>query len=128
MEESSTTPRRERSAFLQSNCGLLLILVFLAAAIRIWLITHTEVTARDSIGYERYAWELGQDNWKHVLQRNVHHPLYPLTILVTSVPVRQIVGGSELTVMQLSAQLASGLAGILLVVPMFFLGKVVFDR
>jgi hypothetical protein len=97
-------------------------------AVRIWLISHTEVTSRDSIGYQRYAWELEQDNWKHVLQKNVHHPLYPLSILAISAPVRQVVGGSELTVMQLSAQLASGLAGILLVIPMFFLGKELFDR
>src|SRR5439155_3079298 len=130
MEEFQARRRRQKihRFLLQSDLVLLLILVLLAAAIRIWLITHTEVTSRDSIGYERYAWELEQDNWKQVLRKNVHHPLYPVTILATSWPVRQLVGGSEVTVMQLSAQLASGLAGIFLVIPMLFLGKELFDR
>ena len=130
MEESLANPQPEgiRPSLLGRDIGLLLVLLFLATAIRVWLISHTEVTSRDSIGYQRYAWELQQDNWKQVLQRNVHHPLYPVTILATSWPVRQLVGSSEVTVMQLSAQLASGLAGILLVVPMFFLGIELFDR
>jgi hypothetical protein len=130
MEESLANPKPEGiwRPFLKSDIGLLLVLLLLATTIRIWLIAHTEVTSRDSIGYQRYAWELGHDSWKEVLRRNVHHPLYPLTILAVSVPVRQLVGGSDLIVMQLSAQLASGLAGILLVVPMFFLGKELFDR
>ena len=130
MEESlaNSQPEEIWPSLLKSDISLLLVLLFLATAIRVWLIAHTEVTSRDSIGYQRYAWELEQDNWKQVLRKNVHHPLYPVTILAISGPVRQLVGGSEVTVMQLSAQLASGLAGILLVVPTFFLGKELFDR
>jgi len=106
----------------------LLVLLIIATSIRGWLLCHTEVTSRDSIGFERFAWELEHKKWKQALRSNVHHPLYPLTVLAMSVPVRQFVGGSDLEVMQLSAQLASGLAGILLVIPMFFLGKELFDQ
>src|SRR5205807_4188326 len=53
---------------------------------------------------------------------------YPMTVLAISGPVRQIVNGSDLVVMQLSAQITSGLAGILLILPMFYLGKELFDR
>src|SRR5207244_6114698 len=105
MEESSATPRHAEwnwSSQLKSDLGCLFILLLLATAIRVWLISHTEVTSRDSIGYERYAWELAHDNWIHVLRTNVHHPLYPLTVLAISAPVRQIVNGSDLVVMQLS--------------------------
>jgi 4-amino-4-deoxy-L-arabinose transferase-like glycosyltransferase len=105
-----------------------LVLLLLAITIRAWLLCHTEVTSRDSIGFERYAWELQNKNWISVLHDNVHHPLYPITILGVSAPIRYLLGGSELEIMQLSAQLASGLAGILLVIPMFYLGKEVFDR
>jgi 4-amino-4-deoxy-L-arabinose transferase-like glycosyltransferase len=106
----------------------LLILLLLATSIRGWLLFHTEVTSRDSIGFERYAWELEHKKWKEAVRSNIHHPLYPLTVLAVSVPVQHFLGGSDLEVWQLSAQLASGLAGILLVVPMFFLGKGLFDR
>jgi len=116
------------SSVWKTNGVLLLVLLILATAIRVWLLCHTEVTSRDSIGFERYAWELEHKKWKQVLRSNLHHPLYPLTVLAVSVPVRQIVGGSDLVVMQASAQLASGLGGILLVIPMFFLGKELFDR
>src|SRR5205807_2618037 len=115
-------------SLLKSDLGCLFVLLLLATAIRVWLICHTEVTSRDSIGYERFAWELAHDDWKHVLSTNVHHPLYPLTVLAVSGPVRQIVNSSDLVVMQLSAQIASGLAGILLILPMFYLGKELFDR
>jgi hypothetical protein len=130
MEESLPVPQEEKSAsrLFTNAIGALLVLLCLATAIRGWLICHTEVTSRDSIGYERYAWELAHDDWKHVLRSNVHHALYPLTILLISRPVRLVVSGSDLVVMQLSAQIASGLAGTLLVFPMFYLGKELFSR
>jgi len=99
----------------ESDWIWLLGLMLLATTIRVWLLCHTEVTSRDSIGFERYAWELQNKNWISVLHDNVHHPLYPITILAVSTPIRYLLGGSELEIMQLSAQLASGLAGILLV-------------
>ena len=96
MDESLACPQPEGiwPSLLGRDIGLLLVLLFLATAIRVWLIAHTEVTSRDSIGYQRYAWELEQDNWKQVLRKNVHHPLYPMTILAISEPVRQVAGGS----------------------------------
>jgi 4-amino-4-deoxy-L-arabinose transferase-like glycosyltransferase len=116
------------SPFWKTNWFFILALLLLATTIRGWLLCHTEVTSRDSIGFERFAWELEHRNWKEALHSNVHHPLYPLTVLVVSIPLRHFMGGSDLEIMQLSAQLASGLAGVLLVIPMFFLGMRLFDR
>lgn len=130
-EPSAGAPKHPQESYpsrWKTDWILLLVLLILATAIRAWLLCHTEVTSRDSIGFERYAWELEHKKWKQVLRSNLHHPLYPLTVLVMSVPVRQAVHGTDLEVMQSSAQLASGLAGILLVIPMFFLGKELFDR
>lgn len=101
-------------------------LIALAATLRVWHIRHTEVTARDGVGFIRYAWQLGTQPWDLVLRENAHPPLYPLTILAASWPVRHLAAGSEAALMQLSAQVASGAAGVLLVVPMYFFGRRLF--
>src|SRR5262245_56412760 len=104
------------------------ILVLLALALRVWQVWHTEVTSRDSIGYIRIAWQLEHEDWRQVLPNAPQHPLYPLAVLAASVPVRHYHGGDLAAAMQLSAQLASCVASVLLVVPMFYLGRELFDR
>jgi hypothetical protein len=117
------------------DLGLLAGLLLVAVALRGWLLCHTEVAARDSIGFIRYALQFeGQarppevKTWADVIRQNHQHPGYPLSILAVSIPVRQVLGETSAAAMQLSAQLASGLAAVLLVIPMFYLGKVLFDR
>jgi 4-amino-4-deoxy-L-arabinose transferase-like glycosyltransferase len=106
----------------------LALLIVLAAALRVWQVGHTEVTSRDSIGYIRIAWQLEHGDWRKVLPASSQHPLYPLSVLAASVPVRHYHGGDLALAMQLSAQLASSVASVLLVVPMFYLGRELFDR
>src|SRR4051794_2496189 len=77
----------------------LLVLLALAGGVRIWLIGHTEVTARDGIGFIRYAWDLHNRPWKEVLRENPHPPFYPVTVLATSVPLRHILSESNSQVM-----------------------------
>jgi hypothetical protein len=108
--------------------ALLGLLLFLAILIRAWMVYNTEVPARDSIGYIRYALEFEKMGYGEVLNKNHQHPGYPLTILAVSWPVRHFLGATDASTMQLSAQLASSLAGVLLVIPMFFLGKALWDR
>ena len=88
-------------------------------ALRAWHLTHTEVAARDSIGFIRYAWQLAHHPWVETIRdpRQQQHFGYPFAILAVSYPVRAFVPGPETAVMQLSAQLTSCLASILLVVP-----------
>ena len=58
---------------------ILLILMLLVAGLRAWQITHTEVAARDSIGFIRYAWLLeNSDDWKSVIKDAQQHPGFPL--------------------------------------------------
>jgi hypothetical protein len=111
-----------RHAFRLDACKILFLLL-LAMAIRVWHMSHTEVTARDGVGFIRYAWELERLPWKGVFRSNPHPPLYPLTILGVSFPIRQLMHGNDVLAMQVSAQTASGLAGVLLVIPMFLLGR-----
>lgn len=107
---------------------LLALVILLSAGIRTWLIWHTSVPARDGIGFIRYAWQLQHAPWRDVVRENAHPPGYPLTILAVSMPARHLIDGSEPLVMQMSAQAASCVAGILLVIPMFLLGRDLFNR
>jgi 4-amino-4-deoxy-L-arabinose transferase-like glycosyltransferase len=118
------------------DLGLLAVLLTAAVALRAWLLCHTEVAARDSIGFIRYALELEdalrspqpRKSWADILNTNHQHPGYPLTVLAASVPVRALVHAPMPDLMRLSAQLASSLAAVLLVIPMYFLGKLLFHR
>jgi hypothetical protein len=110
------------------DTGSLVVLLLLAAGVRTWLFCHTEVAARDSIGFIRIAWQFEHQPWKKVLKGAEQHPGYPLLLLAVSKPVRYFRPGPDALVMQYSAQLASVLAATLLVVPMFYLGRELFSR
>jgi hypothetical protein len=114
--------------WLRTDRGCLLVLALFVLGVRAWQLTHTEVLARDSIGYIRIAWQLQHGNLLQVLPKSTQHPLYPLTVLAASVPVRHYLHADLPRVMQLSAQLASAAASVLLVVPMFYLGRELFGR
>jgi hypothetical protein len=114
------------------DLGLLAVLLTISVVLRCWLIRHTEVAARDSIGFIRYALEFaGEINprtWDEAIRGNHQHPGYPLAILAVSVPVRAFADAPMPDLMRISAQLASSLAAILLVLPMYSLGKLLFNR
>jgi hypothetical protein len=120
MEEPLSTPRRD--------WPLLMVLLALALAMRVWQVKTTEVAARDSIGYARIAWQLEHHDWRKIIPAAPHHPGYPVAVLVASFVVRRVHPGPLPDVMQYSAQVASSFASILLVLPMFFLGRELFDR
>ncbi|MCI0463733.1 MAG: glycosyltransferase family 39 protein [Gemmataceae bacterium] len=119
--EPVTSGRRRDLALV----GLLLVA---ALALRGWLLWHTEVAARDSIGFIRYALQFEKQSWGDVLCDNHQHPGYPLTVLAVSWPARALSDAPLVDMMRVSAQLASVLAAVLLVVPMYFLGKLLFHR
>src|SRR5438046_1174088 len=121
-------PARTPATRRGEDLTLLLCLLLLATGMRAWLLGHTEVAARDSIGFIRYAWQLERQPWAEVLRHSQQHPGYPLWVLAVSWPVRHYWQGDEASAMQWSAQLASAIAGVLLVLPMFYLGKELFDR
>jgi Dolichyl-phosphate-mannose-protein mannosyltransferase len=106
----------------------LLLLIVLITAMRIWQVCHTEVTSRDTLTYIRMAWQLENADWRVVLREASHHPAYPVSVLLASWVVRPLVGNDLVIAMPLGAQLASALASILLVFPMFLLGLELFDR
>jgi hypothetical protein len=126
MKDSSKSSSRWLAA--RRDLGLLLVLVLVCGALRTWQLTHTEVAARDSIGYIRTAWQFREAPWTNVINGAEQHPGYALALLAVSYPVRWFVHATDAVTMQLSAQLCSALAGILLVVPTYYLGRALFNR
>jgi hypothetical protein len=110
-----------------TDARALALLLILALLLRGWVVYATQVPARDGIGFLCYALELERHEWGQVLRNHHQHPGYPLTILAVSWPIRFFCG-TDCYAMQWSAQIASALAGVLLVVPMFFIGKMLFGR
>jgi 4-amino-4-deoxy-L-arabinose transferase-like glycosyltransferase len=115
---------------LRRDLALVALLLLTAVTLRAWHLRHTEVAARDSIGFIRYAWQLAHHPWTETIGQSGHgqHPGYPVAIVAMSGIVRWIVPGPDARVMQLSAQLVSCTASVLLVVPMFLFGRDLFGR
>jgi hypothetical protein len=109
----------------------IVVLVGLAAGVHAWLVAHTTIPARDAIGFARQAVGLG-DLAKFVETvknpENKQHPGFPLTVLAAATVVREVYDATPPEQMLLAAQVASSVAGILLVVPMYLLGRMLFGR
>ncbi len=104
------------------------ILFALVLPLRLWLLCNTEVTARDSIGYIRYALQFERTPWHEVWEKNHQHPGYPICVYLMSLPVRAIDDATTPENMQLSTQLVSFLASLALLLPMYLLGRQFFDH
>src|SRR5262245_1003583 len=112
MDEPAPNINKSRSG---ADALVLAALFVCALAVHVWQIRHTAVTARDGVGFIRYAWQLQAQPWLGVLRENPHPPGYPLVICAVSVPLRPFLHGTESEIMQVSAQAASALYGALLV-------------
>jgi hypothetical protein len=106
----------------------LAVVLLVAVALRGWQLTHTEVASRDSIGYIRIAWQLEHGPWGEVLRNASQHPGYPVALLGVSHAVRRVANRDLAYLMQISAQLTSAAASVLLVFPTFYLGRELFGR
>src|SRR5262245_25961295 len=122
------TPRRT----VRSGDGVrILVLVGLAAGVPGGLVAHTTVPARDAIGFARQAVGLGRPaTFVETVKdpENKQHPGFPLTVLAVSAVVEEVYAASPPEQMLLSTQIASSLAGVLLVIPMYLLGRTLFGR
>ncbi len=126
-QEGGTRQTAEAGGF-RADLPWLAGLVVLALGLRGWQLAHTEVASRDSIGYIRIAWQLENKPWAEVMRQAPQHPGYPLVVLGVSHLIRPWASRSLAAAMQWSAQAASSVASVLLVVPMFYLGRELFNR
>src|SRR4051794_40260130 len=90
------------SGFSRTDIWLLLALATLVIGLRAWQLAHTEVAARDSIGYIRIAWRLEHNDLRAALRTSDQHPLFPAAILAVSHLVRTWLPDDLPLAMQLS--------------------------
>lgn len=115
----------------------LLALLAIAIAVHAWLVSHTAIAARDSTGYSRIALNLSnpsagqsveQRQRIDVIRTAEQPPGYPIAIWgverVLAVCVDMPIADRSL----LAAQLANAIAAVLLVVPMYLTGRILFSR
>ncbi|MBX9582262.1 MAG: glycosyltransferase family 39 protein [Gemmataceae bacterium] len=129
---------RPRSVFAPDYLRLA-VLVLVAAAVHGWLVAHTAVTARDGLGFARYAiclqspfvidphWDYNRTQYD-VVKGQQHPPGYPAAVWLTAKLVRAAADRPHPEAYLLSAQLVSAAAAVLLVVPVYFTGRMLFGR
>lgn len=101
------------------------LLMILAALLFGWLAAHTEILFADGLRYIAQAQRIAHGSWKEGLLGSVDHPIYPLAIAACHDGLG--VGGDESPeAWQAAAQVASVLAGVLLVVPLYLVGLELF--
>ncbi|MBN9521905.1 glycosyltransferase family 39 protein [bacterium] len=114
-------------------------LAAVAAAVHLWLVGHTATTARDGIGFARYAINLqsphqtavGHDETRtirQIVEEAQHPPAYPAAIWAAGKLVRRFTTLPHPEAYLLAAQLVSAAAAVLLVVPTYLTGRMLFGR
>jgi hypothetical protein len=115
------------------------IAVLLAVAITIhsWLVRHTSVPARDSIGFARIANNLSDPNAGStpdkprqridIIRDANQHPGYPVAVWMTEKLLRRAMPSNPERAL-LATQLANALAATLLVIPLYMIGRILFGR
>jgi hypothetical protein len=122
-EPTTATPAHRIPSWL-----VMTLLVTAGVGLHLWVIARTEVAARDSIGFIRYALRLETEPFTKVLKEGEQPPGYPAVVLLVSKPVRAWRGDSSAETMVLSCQLASALMAVLSIVPTVLLGKELDSR
>ncbi|AMV27026.1 hypothetical protein VT84_21670 [Gemmata sp. SH-PL17] len=129
---------RERSLFGPDYLRLA-ALVLVAVAVHAWLLAHTALTARDSLGFARQALcfetpsavphEDGRPkNMVDLIRTSEHPPGYPLAILAVYKGLSCVSDAPVADRALLAAQLANALAAVLLVIPTYLIGRMLFGR
>lgn len=116
-------------------------LVLVAIAVHGWLISHTSLTARDSLGFARQALcfenpsaappnaDGRPKNTLDHIRAAEHPPGYPLAVWATDSVLRYITPErSPQDRALLACQLANAIAATLLVIPTYLLGRMLFSR
>ena len=110
---------------LTRHLGRLGLLVLVAASLLGWLAAHTDVLFADGLRYIAQAQALGRGSSHDGLEKAADHPVYPLAILA----VHRTLSASDdrPESWQAAAQVASVIAGILLVIPLYLVSRELFS-
>jgi hypothetical protein len=116
MEERAVTPR-----------GFWTWILVLAASVHGIGILRTLLPAQDGLKFLRVAKEFQTQPWADVVRNSDQHPLYPASIALVESAVEMALGRGP-TAWRVSAQLVSSLASVALLVPLFYLTRLLFDE
>ena len=90
-----------------------------------WQLAHAEVLFADGLRYIEQARHLDRGDWARGIQQAIDHPVYPLAVATT----HRLLGRDDRPESwQFSAQLASAVSGVLLVVPLYLTSAALFGR
>ena len=101
-------------------------LLLIALSVRVWHLATTEVTARDSVHFIRMAWRMAHQSLREVLPSSTQHPGYPATILGFNTLIEKIIQNDLPLSMQISSQLVSILASLLVIFPSYRFSRELF--
>lgn len=99
------------------------IVFVVALFLRVWIVANTEVCARDTIGFIRFARMLDEQPWTDVVRSMHQMPGYPLALSLMSKPVLALHRGPSSEAYVLSAQIVSVLASLLTIPALYFAGR-----
>lgn len=109
-----------------------------AVAIHVWLVAHTAVPARDSLGYARLALNFADPNKARateeprlridVIRTAEQPPGYPIAVWVTMKVLKNVTHLPDPDLSLLATQVANAVAAVLLVVPIYLTGRILFGR
>ena len=131
--------RRPRSLFGPDYLRLA-ALVVVAVGVHAWLVSHTALTARDSLGFARQALcfenpsfappnEDGRPkNTLDHIRAAEHPPGYPLAVWAADAALQHVSGRPAPDRVLFACQVANALAAVLLVVPTYLIGRMLFSR
>ncbi len=118
----------------------LAVLALVSVAAHGWLLGHTALTARDSLGFARLAmcfenpsaappFENGRPkNTLDHIREAEHPPGFPLAVWAVDVALQRVSSRPAPDRVLLAAQLANAIAAALLVIPTYLIGRMLFTR
>ncbi len=131
----------ERSrSLLGPDYWRLVVLVVVAGGLHLWLIAHTAITARDSLGFARLVLcfqnpslapphpDGRSPNTLDHIRSAEHPPGYPLAVWATDAVLQRFSPQPVAERILLACQLANAVAAVLLVVPTYLIGRMLFSR
>lgn len=130
---------RPRSLFGPDYLRLAALAV-VAIALHAWLISHTALTARDSLGFARQALCFANPsasppnadgrpkNTLDHIRAGEHPPGFPLAVWATDSALRLVSHRPPADRVLLATQLANAIAAVLLVIPTYLTGRMLFSR
>ncbi len=127
-----------RQSLFRPDYYRIAVLLVVSALVHLWLVAHTAVPARDSLGYARVALNLvdpqagaepGQYRQRvDIIRTTEQPPGYPLAVLVCERLLARVVDLPLSDRALLATQVANSVSGVLLVVPLYLIGRILFSR